>query len=121
MENLSFFRPGNSPQRSTCSLRLLLRRLQQIQMSSPITTEQKKRITFSSAWSDAHELIWVHRHRLALGMLLMIINRLVGLVLPASSKFLIDDVIIKQRSELLVPLALAAGGATLIQALSSFA
>src|SRR5688572_14156860 len=90
-------------------------------MSSPITTEKKKRITLSSAWSDARELIWVHRHRLALGMLLMVVNRLVGLVLPASSKFLIDDVIIKQRSELLVPLALAAGGATLIQALSSFA
>jgi len=90
-------------------------------MSSPSTTEKKKRITFSTAWSDARELIWAHRHRLALGMLLMIVNRLVGLVLPASSKFLIDDVIIKHRSELLVPLALAAGGATLVQALSSFA
>src|SRR6185295_17379329 len=93
----------------------------QTPMSSAITTEKKKRVTFSTAWSDARELIWSHRHRLALGMLLMIINRLVGLVLPASSKFLIDDVIIKHRSELLVPLALAAGGATLIQALSSFA
>ena len=54
-------------------------------------------------------------------MLLMIINRLVGLVLPASSKYLIDDVILKQRSELLFPFALAAGVATLVQASSSFA
>jgi subfamily B ATP-binding cassette protein MsbA len=54
-------------------------------------------------------------------MFLMIVNRLVGLVLPASSKYLIDDVIIKHRSELLLPLALAAGGATLVQAVSSFA
>jgi ABC-type multidrug transport system fused ATPase/permease subunit len=62
----------------------------------------------------------VHRYRLALGMLLMIVNRLMGLVLPASSKFLIDDVILKHRAELLIPLALAAGGATLVQALTSF-
>ena len=54
-------------------------------------------------------------------MLLMLINRLVGLVLPASSKYLIDEVILKQRSELLTPLAIAAGVATLVQALSSFA
>src|SRR6266852_3091567 len=83
--------------------------------------EQKKRLSLSSVRSDARELIWSHRYRLALGMLLMIVNRLVGLVLPASSKYLIDDVIIKHRSELLVPLALAAGGATVVQAVSSFA
>src|SRR5258705_482436 len=83
--------------------------------------EQKKRLSLSNVRSDAKDLIWSHRYRLALGMLLMIINRLVGLVLPASSKYLIDDVIIKHRSDLLVPLALAAGGSTLVQALSSFA
>ena len=54
------------------------------------------------------------------GMLRMIINRVVGLVLPASSKYLIDDVVLKQRSDLLVPLALAAGAATIVQALTSF-
>ena len=90
-------------------------------MSTVIDKEKKKRITLTGAWADARELIWTHRHRLALGMALMIVNRLVGMVLPASSKFLIDDVIIKHRSELLVPLALAAGGATLVQSLSSFA
>src|SRR2546422_11768963 len=73
-------------------------------MSTVIDKEKKKRITLTGAWADARELIWAHRHRLALGMALMIVNRLVGLVLPASSKFLIDDVIIKHRSELLVPL-----------------
>lgn len=82
--------------------------------------EKKKRITPTAAWRDARELIWAHRYRLALGMLLMIINRVVGLVLPASSKYLIDDVILKQRAELLMPLALAAGAATLIQAITSF-
>jgi ABC-type multidrug transport system fused ATPase/permease subunit len=82
--------------------------------------EQKKSITPAAAWRDARELVWAHRYRLALGMLLMIVNRLMGLVLPASSKYLIDDVILKQQGDLLIPLAMAAGGATLVQALTSF-
>src|SRR6202163_491639 len=90
-------------------------------MSTTIVKDKKKKINATDAWRDARELIWAHRHRLALGMLLMVVNRLVGLVLPASSKYLIDDVMLKHRSELLVPLALASGGATLVQALSSFA
>lgn len=83
--------------------------------------EKKKRLSLSRAWHDAKDLVWAHRSRLALGMLLMIISRLAGLVLPASSKYLIDEVIVKQRSDLLITLAMAAGGATLIQAISSFA
>ena len=51
----------------------------------------------------------------------MLINRLAGLVLPTSSKFLIDDVIGRGRAELLLPLALAAGAATLVDAATSFA
>jgi ABC-type multidrug transport system fused ATPase/permease subunit len=90
-------------------------------MSTAITKKEKKRVNPTEAWRDARDLIWSHRYRLALGMLLMIVNRLVGLVLPASSKYLIDDVIIKHRNELLVPLALAVGAATLVQAVSSFA
>ncbi|HUQ30893.1 MAG TPA: ABC transporter ATP-binding protein [Pyrinomonadaceae bacterium] len=83
--------------------------------------KKKKKISFSQAWSDAKDLVWAHRSRLALGMALMIVNRLVGLVLPASSKYLIDEVIIKHRGDLLVTLAIAAGAATVIQAVSSFA
>ncbi|HEV7843758.1 MAG TPA: ABC transporter ATP-binding protein [Pyrinomonadaceae bacterium] len=85
------------------------------------TEKKKKKISVSQAWSDAKDLVWAHRSRLALGMALMIVNRLVGLVLPASSKYLIDEVIIKHRGDLLVTLALAAGAATVIQAVSSFA
>src|SRR6267378_1793034 len=83
--------------------------------------QEKKRVSLSSAWRDARELIWTHRYRLALGLLLMIINRLIGMVMPWSLTFLIDGVIAKHRTELLLPLALAAGGATVIQAISSFA
>src|SRR5882672_11505596 len=73
-----------------------------------------------TVWQDARDLVWLHRYRLLLGMVLMIVNRLVGLVLPASSKYLVDDVVVKHRAELLVPLALAAGAATVIQAVTSF-
>ncbi|MGH9850115.1 MAG: ABC transporter ATP-binding protein, partial [Blastocatellia bacterium] len=81
---------------------------------------EKKRLRFSDAWHEARELVVAHRWRLALGGGLMLINRLVGLVLPASSKYIIDEVIGKGRVELLTPIALAAGVATLVQAITSF-
>ena len=81
----------------------------------------KKKLSASAAWREAKVLILARRGRLALGLGLMLINRLVGLVLPATSKFLIDDVIGRQRPDLLMPLALAAAGATVIQAGTSFA
>ena len=62
-----------------------------------------------------------HRWRLALGLGLMLVNRVVGLVLPATTKYLIDDVVGKRRADLLPLLALAAAGATAVQAATSFA
>ncbi len=50
----------------------------------------------------------------------MVVNRLAGLVLPASSKFLIDKVLPQHRPDLLLQLALAVGLATLVQATTSF-
>jgi ABC-type multidrug transport system fused ATPase/permease subunit len=83
--------------------------------------KKKKKFSPSQAWRDARELVWAHRARLGLGMALMLVNRLVGLVLPASSKYLVDEVIIKHRGELLTTIALAAGAATIVQAITSFA
>ena len=81
----------------------------------------KKKVTPSAAWREARELVWTHRRRLTIGLLLMLVSRLAGLVLPATSKYLIDEVIGNQRTDLLMPLALAAGGATLVQAVTMFA
>ena len=83
--------------------------------------DKKKDIHWASAWAEARTLIWAHRARLSLGLSLMVVSRLAGLVLPATSKYLIDDVVGKGRHELLVPLALAAGGATFVQAGTAFA
>src|SRR5690606_38095178 len=74
-----------------------------------------------TAWREARALIWKYRSRLALGIGLMLVNRLAGFVLPASSKYLIDNVLTRGDSALLVPLAAAAGIATLVQAGTGYA
>jgi len=75
----------------------------------------------SRAWEEARELIREHRASLSIGLMLMVINRLAGMVLPYTSKFLIDDVISKHRADMLLPLAGIAIVATIIQAGTSFA
>jgi ABC-type multidrug transport system fused ATPase/permease subunit len=82
---------------------------------------RKKKVDYSSAWQEARTLILARRGRLVLGLGLMLVNRIAGMVLPATSKYLIDDVIGKNRADLLVPLALAAGAATIVQAGTTFA
>ncbi|MDQ2899276.1 MAG: ABC transporter ATP-binding protein/permease [Acidobacteriota bacterium] len=71
-------------------------------------------------WPDIWELIRPRRKLLAIGFVLMVINRVSGLVLPASTKFLVDDVIGKRNAPLLLPLISAVVGATIIQAATSF-
>jgi len=66
------------------------------------------------------ELVHPRRGLLALGFLLMVINRVSGLVLPYSTKFLIDGVIVKKHYALLKPLVLVVLAATAIQGITSF-
>jgi ABC-type multidrug transport system fused ATPase/permease subunit len=75
----------------------------------------------TSVKGEAWRLIRAHRRTLAIGMLLMLISRLTAFVLPAASKYFIDEVLTAGRAELLLPLAGAALLATLIQAATSFA
>ena len=89
--------------------------------SRPRGVKKKRKFTAQAAWREARALIVARKGRLALGLLLMLVNRLVGLVLPATSKYLIDDVIGKRPVELLCRWRSAAGAATLVQAVTSFA
>jgi len=82
---------------------------------------QRKRALTPGAWQEARSLIYAHRRRLGFGLVLLLVNRLAGLVLPASSKWVIDRVIGQHHAELLLPLALVAGAATLVQAATGFA
>jgi subfamily B ATP-binding cassette protein MsbA len=82
---------------------------------------RSRRERFASSWAEAKALIWARRGRLALGLALLLASRGAGLVLPATSKFLIDEVIGKHRVELLGWLAAAGGIATLVQGATGFA
>jgi len=82
--------------------------------------KKKPKVRWDTALGEARALVWQQRRRLGLAFLLMLIGRLCGLVLPASSKYLIDDVLAKGDVSMLLPLALAAGAATLVQAVTSF-
>ncbi len=88
--------------------------------SSSESDDRKRRLSLSSVAREARLLLWRHRGTLAIGFALMLVNRAAGFVLPTSSKFLIDDVLGEGNTELLVPLAVAVGVATLVQAATSF-
>src|SRR5712692_7204464 len=88
-------------------------------VADPEDSKPKKRLT-AGAWEEARALVWAHRKRLGIGLSLMVVNRLAGLVLPTTSKYLMDDVVGKQNWSLLPTLALAVGAATLVESVTSF-
>src|SRR6059036_4215281 len=80
----------------------------------------KPKLKASHVFRDLWELIWPRRNLFLLGLILTFINRAASLVLPGSTKFLIDYVVQKHRQDLLIPIAAAVAGAILIQALTSY-
>src|SRR5438876_10650077 len=86
---------------------------------SPGKAKGKTSDHLKSAWPLLQELIRPRKSKIAFGFVLMAINKLCGLVLPGSTKFLIDDVINKHHVELLTPLIGAVFAATIIQGVTS--
>src|SRR5438105_2358225 len=83
-------------------------------------SKQKKR---KNAWKnlpDVWALMKPRRGLLILGFVLMAINRVSGLVLPASTKYFVDNVVLHKQLHLLTSLALAVLASTVIQGLTSF-
>lgn len=72
------------------------------------------------ALPEVWAMIHPRRRVLALGLLLMTINRVSYLVLPASTKYFLDNVITKKQINLLTPIVLAVLAATTIQGITSF-
>ncbi len=79
-----------------------------------------KPVNLKALLPEVWALMRPRRGLLALGGVLMVINRVCGLALPLSTKYLIDNVIRQGQMHLLVPLVLAVAGATIIQGVTSF-
>jgi len=88
---------------------------------APPSAAPKKKGLSAGAWEEARALVWKHRARLTLGLVLMVISRVSGLVLPWTTKKLMDDVVLQHNWDLLPKLAVWVGSATVVDAASSFA
>ena len=84
-------------------------------------TKTKPKYDTKRAWAEARALIWEHRKSVGIGFVLMLVSRAASFVLPFAPKYLIDEVVTKGRTDLLVPIAMAGGVATLVNALTSYA
>jgi len=80
----------------------------------------RTKLQASHIYRDLRDLVWPRRNLFVVGLVLVFINRVAGLVLPGSTKYLIDDVVQKHRQELLIPIVAAVGVAVLIQAVTSY-
>jgi ABC-type multidrug transport system fused ATPase/permease subunit len=86
-------------------------------------TDQTKNAQLKQPWRllpDVWALLKPRRAVLAGGFALMVVNRVSGLVLPGSTKYLLDNVILRKQVHLLVPIVLAVLAATLIQGITSY-
>src|SRR5260370_15511011 len=75
------------------------------------------------AWEllpDIWALIKPRRGILAVGFVLMAINRASGLILPATTKYRVDNVFLKHQVGLLAPIVAVVLAATVVQRLTSF-
>ena len=79
-----------------------------------------QKVRYSDVKQEAWALMRRHRRSLTIGLGLMVVSRVAGFVLPASSKYVYDDVILGGRAELLLPIALAVLAAVMVQAATSF-
>jgi ABC-type multidrug transport system fused ATPase/permease subunit len=75
----------------------------------------------ATAWDLARAVVWGQRKKLALGLVLLCVDRAAGFVIPIAPKVLLDEVIAHRRSDLLGWLAVAVVGAAIVQALAVFA
>lgn len=89
---------------------------------TPTPNRMRKRSAVSGASlrHAFHEIIWPRKRLIAVGLALILLNRLAGLVLPASTKYLVDDVIANGDIGLLYTLLGAVGLAVAVQAATSY-
>jgi ABC-type multidrug transport system fused ATPase/permease subunit len=85
-----------------------------------VARTNSKKISGASLRHAFHEIIWPRKKLIAIGLVLILINRLSGLVLPASSRYLFDDVIANSNMSLFFTLMVVLGVAIALQAITSY-
>ena len=89
-------------------------------MSQDKQRKKSGKYSLSSLQYVFRHIIWPRRKLVIFGVILIIVNRFSRLVLPGSTKYLMDDVIGKGDTELLKILLLSVGAALFVQAVTSF-
>ena len=79
-----------------------------------------KPTSWKAVWPDIVELLRPRRGQLLLGLVLIGISRAAGFVLPASTKYFVDEILTKHNTQKLLPLVAAIVGATAVQGLTGF-
>lgn len=82
-----------------------------------MSKSKKKNVTFGWALKN---IIWPRRKTLSVGLLLIFVSRPAGLVLPAATKYLLDDAVPNKDFELLKLITIVVLASLVVQAVSSF-
>lgn len=80
-------------------------------------SKSKSKITIGHVFKT---IVWPRRKIIFFGLVLIIISRLAGLVLPGATKYLMDDVIVNKDMQMLKYLLAAVVAAIVVQAVTSF-
>ena len=90
-------------------------------MTADKQNQGSKRPDLSALWPEIWGLMRPRRRVLLTGLMLMAVNRLSGIVIPLSTKFLIDDIIGQKRAEYILPFVGAVVAASLVNTGTSYA
>jgi len=85
-----------------------------------VAQSKSRKISGASLRNAFEEIIWPRKRLIALGLVLITVNRLCGLVLPASTQYLFDDVIPNADMGLFGTLLIVVGSAIAVQAATSY-
>ncbi len=83
----------------------------------PTPAAAKPKVTLAHVFKT---IIWPRKNLLFVGLILIVISRVSGLILPWSSKYLVDEVIANRNIEMLKVLLAAVIGAIIVQAVTSY-
>ncbi|HNR53937.1 MAG TPA: ABC transporter ATP-binding protein [Flavobacteriales bacterium] len=80
-------------------------------------SKAERKVTWRAAFQA---YIWPRRRQLLIGLVLIVVSRVAGMVLPGSTKYLLDDVVANNDLGMLWILLAAVVGALIIQSVTSY-